>query len=372
MNKDLQKLVDYAIVDGYITDKERQILINKAQVQGFDIDELEMILEGRLNETSKSVRPAVDKCPNCGEPITGISKVCPACDYVLVETTFEDAESLTTGMRRLEDSLYALKSVPNPGASSVVNSVVLIICTGGLYILYKKLVKKEVLFDRYFAVNKNISGLIDRQVLSLNLSYGDDKRTKDHLVQISSERDAIIKKRQKTDAVLAIVTFLSICIIVYLFSLLAKMEPSKNIETAQEKAEQLVAVKNIEGAKRAVILMDEGPEKDNLFNEIQYLTADSLALSGRYDESLATLKVIREDVLQQSKRRRERKIDSVAGIQINELITQQNYDKAREQSRLISYPGSQDKVSEIDAAEAAYKKSLKKSTSTKSKRRRKK
>ena len=48
MNKELEKLIDYAITDGFITEKEKKVLIKKAEKQGFDIDELEMILEGKL------------------------------------------------------------------------------------------------------------------------------------------------------------------------------------------------------------------------------------------------------------------------------------------------------------------------------------
>ena len=44
----LEKLIDLALMDGVLTDKERQILLKKAIQLGIDPDEFEMVLEARL------------------------------------------------------------------------------------------------------------------------------------------------------------------------------------------------------------------------------------------------------------------------------------------------------------------------------------
>ena len=44
----LEKLIDLALMDGVLTDKERQILIKKATQLGIDPDEFEMVLDARL------------------------------------------------------------------------------------------------------------------------------------------------------------------------------------------------------------------------------------------------------------------------------------------------------------------------------------
>jgi hypothetical protein len=49
-NEQLEKLVSMALIDGVLTDKEREILKRKAIAQGFDEDEFEMILEAKLYE----------------------------------------------------------------------------------------------------------------------------------------------------------------------------------------------------------------------------------------------------------------------------------------------------------------------------------
>lgn len=86
MNKELEQLVNYAIADGVITDKEREILRRKAEQMGYDPDEVDMILEGRLGEKLQrdnfnTLKSQMRKCPNCGEAIPITSGICPSCGF---------------------------------------------------------------------------------------------------------------------------------------------------------------------------------------------------------------------------------------------------------------------------------------------------
>lgn len=86
MNKELEQLVNYAIADGVITDKEREILRRKAEQMGYDPDEIDMILEGRLGEKLQrdnfnTLKSQMRKCPNCGEAIPITSGICPSCGF---------------------------------------------------------------------------------------------------------------------------------------------------------------------------------------------------------------------------------------------------------------------------------------------------
>ena len=47
-NEELQSLIDLAIADGIITDNKRKVVLKKAVSLGFDGDEVEMILDGKL------------------------------------------------------------------------------------------------------------------------------------------------------------------------------------------------------------------------------------------------------------------------------------------------------------------------------------
>lgn len=46
----LEKLIDFALADGELTEKERQVLYAKAMSMGIDLDEFEMVLEAKLYE----------------------------------------------------------------------------------------------------------------------------------------------------------------------------------------------------------------------------------------------------------------------------------------------------------------------------------
>ena len=43
----LEKLVDMALEDGVITEKEKNILVKRAKLLGIDLDEFEMYLDSR-------------------------------------------------------------------------------------------------------------------------------------------------------------------------------------------------------------------------------------------------------------------------------------------------------------------------------------
>jgi hypothetical protein len=49
MNPELEKLVQMSLVDGQVTDKEREIILRKAVKLGLDVDEVEMYLEGFIS-----------------------------------------------------------------------------------------------------------------------------------------------------------------------------------------------------------------------------------------------------------------------------------------------------------------------------------
>ena len=54
MNSEIEKLIELALADGQITDKERKVIINKAISLGIDQDEVEMIIEGRLGHLKQN------------------------------------------------------------------------------------------------------------------------------------------------------------------------------------------------------------------------------------------------------------------------------------------------------------------------------
>lgn len=54
---DLDRLIDAVLVDGVLTDKERSVIMKKAEAAGYDADEVEILLDARLYEKQAAQKP---------------------------------------------------------------------------------------------------------------------------------------------------------------------------------------------------------------------------------------------------------------------------------------------------------------------------
>jgi hypothetical protein len=101
VDEKLDTLINLALVDGILSDKEREVLTRKAQSLGIDPDEFEIILEAKLfeknlktdntNSTSKEENKQqgnqsnkfgnLEKCPACGSLVPSFSAHCYDCGY---------------------------------------------------------------------------------------------------------------------------------------------------------------------------------------------------------------------------------------------------------------------------------------------------
>lgn len=94
-NPQLERLIDLALADGDLTEKEKQVLFKKAEAMGIDLDEFEMVLDARLYEQSQKQQTSsqaqaapksnkfgdIKKCPACGAMLQSFSTKCPDCGY---------------------------------------------------------------------------------------------------------------------------------------------------------------------------------------------------------------------------------------------------------------------------------------------------
>ncbi|MGA0435815.1 MAG: hypothetical protein ACO3MV_09105, partial [Flavobacteriales bacterium] len=64
-NEQIEKLIDMALLDGELTEKEKQVLFKKAESLGIDLDEFEMVLEARLYEKQQEMqtKPTASAAP---------------------------------------------------------------------------------------------------------------------------------------------------------------------------------------------------------------------------------------------------------------------------------------------------------------------
>ena len=49
MHSDIEKLINMALADSLVNEKEREIILNKAIKLNLDVDEVEMYLEGKID-----------------------------------------------------------------------------------------------------------------------------------------------------------------------------------------------------------------------------------------------------------------------------------------------------------------------------------
>lgn len=100
-DKEIEKLINLALEDGELTEKEKQVLFKKAQAKGIDLDEFEMYLDTRIARLSKNKKQdsnlsapkstptaqttqtegKIRKCPICGGTVPAFATNCPDCKY---------------------------------------------------------------------------------------------------------------------------------------------------------------------------------------------------------------------------------------------------------------------------------------------------
>jgi hypothetical protein len=93
-NEQIENLINLALADGELTEKEKQILFKKAESFGVDLDEFEMVLDAKLAERKKSMPSStttsapksekfgdVRKCPACGAMLQSFQTKCDDCGH---------------------------------------------------------------------------------------------------------------------------------------------------------------------------------------------------------------------------------------------------------------------------------------------------
>lgn len=108
-SEELEALIEAALTNGELGEKEKQVLFKRAQAEGVDLDEFEIILNARfskLKKTKESDSAAapksnklgdVKKCPACGALVPPYHSSCPECGF-----QFNDVGTSQTVERFLE------------------------------------------------------------------------------------------------------------------------------------------------------------------------------------------------------------------------------------------------------------------------------
>ena len=123
-NEEVEKLIEMALLDGELTERERQILLSKAEAMGINLAEFEMVLEAKLFEKNKRDNSTVVnsdkmgslvKCPACGAIAETFSTKCNDCG-----TEFRNisASKNIIHFSEMLDEIESTRTIAHSGLSS--------------------------------------------------------------------------------------------------------------------------------------------------------------------------------------------------------------------------------------------------------------
>jgi hypothetical protein len=117
-NEQLEKLIEMTLLDGELTEKEKQVLFKKAETFGVDLDEFEIVLEARLFERQQSIKKTdstsaepksdkygdIKKCPACGSIVGAFQGICSDCGHEFTNIdSVSSVQKLYTELMRVEE-----------------------------------------------------------------------------------------------------------------------------------------------------------------------------------------------------------------------------------------------------------------------------
>lgn len=110
--EELDQLIQEYLTDGVLTDKERAVILRKAEGMGLDRDEIDLYLDAQVQKIDQATDAVVRRqkgkqCPYCGGSVPLLTDKCPHCGENI---TAEASSELQEIFDNLEDALINLKS----------------------------------------------------------------------------------------------------------------------------------------------------------------------------------------------------------------------------------------------------------------------
>lgn len=329
MHPEIEKLIDLALADGQITEKERNVILKKATELGVDVDEVEMILDAKLHQlktkTNETKRENINKCPSCGEIIYGLSQVCPSCGYVLNKSTIagENSKGLNDSIHQLENLIVEVKSYPKPSFGDRIKIVFLTYFSFGLYLIYRKFAhKKGDSFDNLVAKCEKESRLI-------KVHYGEDKKVRILIEELNSEIDKIVKERKKLSLRTNLGCFGLVIVFIGFYAIMTIRSLNYLKDTNSTKIDSLISIGEIDKAKQEAFKISPDFRKDEALDKIFIYEIDQHIQKNEIDSAKNKANSIKSEY------KREEYIDKVLSIEINKLIEENKLTEAKNKAQLI-------------------------------------
>ena len=159
--QELDNLINEFLSDGIISDKERQVLLNKAQALGLNVDEVDLYIDAQQQKADQSVAAAVSKrrgktCPYCGESIPELTDKCPYCGKNITPEASKELEYL---IHNLQYYLERYIKRPTAGRKAEIES----------YIRKAKM---------YYGNNPKVQCLVEETENSIKETIAENKKTR--------------------------------------------------------------------------------------------------------------------------------------------------------------------------------------------------
>ncbi len=197
-NEQLEDLIDAALADGVLTEKEKQILFKKAQTMGVDLDEFEMVLDARLvklqkaeQEKAASSAPKsnkfgdVKKCPACGAMVQSYQGVCPECGYAFEGIEAASAVKELSGLLQKASNYGQMEKIIDNFPVPMEKSSLLAFLT---WLRPQSIDSKNPLANSYF---KKYAECVSK----IKVSFADDKQLQPFISSFEADEKKI--KNQK-------------------------------------------------------------------------------------------------------------------------------------------------------------------------------
>jgi len=229
MHPEIEKLIDLALADGQITEKERHVILKKAAELGVDADEVEMTLDGKLHQL-EATKPkqkekvgSIKTCPACGTSVKPFTEECADCGHVYRH------DSLNKLTSEIKNSSYDLVSQISMHAIPINREALIEFLTFS----YGNANNKALGFELRSAWNSKFNEALEKAKFSFQ-SLEDKKILKDynykqailnlHLMytpeeKLEQERE---RKEMSKNPLLYIILFISYLMIAFLISLTGK------------------------------------------------------------------------------------------------------------------------------------------------------
>jgi hypothetical protein len=243
IQQEIIDLIDQAYLDKEISTDEQKIIIERSIEIGQDLQAVLNLIERKRSVYRKD---SILKCQACGEIIKSLDRVCPACSFVHEASINTPLDEL---IHDIENTLVSIKSAKNSELTNRLmnHSMVSLPVLSGisfvvgwqynsdflalLFILF--LILHQIL-KRKLRKNKQKDGEMnqlefpvllsefDKKLRLIELYYGNDERTKNHLetLQIDVVQSKKIRKKAiKNEIIIYSIVLIILVLVGYLFQI---------------------------------------------------------------------------------------------------------------------------------------------------------